>query len=160
MRHNLMAAASPVGRAVAKANAAKTLAEFDAYVRKINLLVYLTDDGAPCADLLARLALALGVGAELGIQLEPNNPDSRRMHAALRAVVQMSVNGGKWQASQAKVLHEAAELAKTAFITYPHASAGLLKSAGDLSRRIRAGTARMSDVAGAEVYNKTKELTA
>ena len=155
-----MAAASPVGRAVAKAKTARDLADFDAYMRKISLKVYLTDDGEPCANLLASLAFALGVGAGVAVSLAPDEPETRRIHAAMRTVLQMSVDGGHWKANQAKILHEAAELAKTAFITWPHAGAEMFDAAAYLSNRVLTGTARMSDVAGAELYQKREELTA
>ena len=154
-----MPQASPVGRAVARAQAGKSLAEFDAYMRKISLKVYLADDGEHNPHLLASLAFALGVGAGVAVHLAPDEPETRRIHAALRTVVQMSVNGGHWNASQAKILHEAAELAKVAFTTYPHAGAEIFEAASYLSNRVLTGTARMSDVAGAELYQKREELT-
>ena len=152
-----MPAASPVGRAVARAKTSRDLADFDAYMRKISLKVYLTDDGEHSPHLLASLAFALGVGAGVAVSLAPDEPETRRIHAALRTVVQLSVNGGHWKANQAKILHEAAELAKTVFITWPHAGAEMFDAAAYLSNRVLTGTARMSDVAGSEIYVKQKE---
>ena len=149
---------SPVGQATANHLAARQLVEFDAYMRTISLKVYLTDEGEPAAQLLASLAFALSMGANIGLNLAPDCANTKRMHAALRTVVQLSVDGGCWNAAQARVLHEAAELAKDAFLAHPRDGIDVYDSAVYLSSRVARGTARLSDVAGSEVYKAPPTL--
>lgn len=148
------ALASPVGQTVAKGKTALMREKFEALMRTTAIRIYTADDGQPAQDLLATLGFTLGVGANIGLNIDAESPNARRMHAALRTVVQLSVDGGYWRHSQATILHEAIELAKEAFIAYPFDGADVFDAAEYLCSRIAQGTARMSDVAGAEIYNK------
>ena len=62
---------------------------------------------------------------------------------------------GRWQASQAKRLHKAAQLASDVFLERPMLGTTFFISAFTLAEKVRNGTTRMSDVAGAEIYNTT-----
>ena len=145
---------SPVGRAIAKQAMASALAEMHKHLTRISIKAYLTPDGEPAPVLLGDLALMLGIGAEIGMHRVPNAPETRKMHAALRTVLQMGVNGGRWMAAQAKVLHDAAALAMTAFEACPELGVTMFPGAAMLAHDIRMGTARMDAIAGAELYNK------
>ncbi len=142
---------SPVGRAVAIATAQ---AEMRKHLTRISIKAYLTADGEAVPALLGDLALVLGIGAEIGINRAPDAPETRRMHAALRTVLQMSCNGHRWQVAQAAVLHEATALAVTAFDACPAVGIAMFPGACELAREIREGAARMDCVAGVEVYAK------
>ena len=126
----------------------------------VNVRIYLTADGERDTKLLSHLALVLGVGAEVAMALMPRHPETKRLHAALRTVMQFSVDDGRWQSSQAKILHEAAKLATEIFLERPILSTHVFPGAFELAEKVRNGTARMSDVAGAEIYNAEKEVTA
>lgn len=144
---------NPVARAVAKKAMADALTEMHRHLTRISVKAYLTEDGEVAPALLGDLALMLGIGAEIGLNREPHTPETRRMHAALRTVLHMSTNGRRWQAAQARVLHEAAALAAQAFETHPAVGVARLPSASELAEAVRLGTARMNAVAGPEIYN-------
>lgn len=146
---------SPVGKAATQLHIAECIAQTDKFMLRISTRAYLTQDGERDIELLATLAVLLGLGAEIGISTAEDAPETRRMHAALRTVLQMSVDGGGWKASQAKVLHEAAGLAATAFRAHSEIGLRRFEGASELGQKIRMGTARMSDVVGPEVYKKT-----
>lgn len=145
--------ASPVGRAVIAKEELDSVTELMTYMTSVNTRIYFTQDGERDTKLLANLALVLGVGAEVALAFALHHPESKRLHAALRTVVQFSVDGGRWNSSQAKILHEAAQLATNVFLTQPAFGARAFSGAFDLAEKVRNGTARMSDVAGPEIYN-------
>lgn len=145
--------ASPVGRAIARAETARRLAELHRHIVSFNVSIYLADDGAPAAELLANLAWILAIGTQVSLQNATDQSDTRRIHAALRTVVQMSVDGGRWQAGQARVLHEAAELAKVVVLAHNDQALAAIENAAWLAGRIQRGQARLTDVAGSEIYN-------
>lgn len=153
------ASTSPVARAVARKRMSDALAEMRGHLTRIGIKAYMTTDGEPAPVLLGDLALMLGIGAEIAMNRVPDAIETRRMHAALRSVLQMGCNGHRWQASQAKVLHEAAALAVTAFEACPQLGVTMFPGAAMLAQDIRMGTARMDCVAGSEVYKNKKELT-
>ena len=133
---------------------ANALTEMHERLTRTSIKAYMTTDGEPAPVLLGELALMLGIGAEIGMNRVPDAPETRRMHAALRTVLQMGVNGGRWMAAQAPVLHEAASLAVTAFEAYPELGIRMFPGAAMLAHDIRMGTARMDAVAGSEIYAK------
>jgi hypothetical protein len=133
---------------------ADVLAELRQNLTRISVKAYLTPDGERADVLLGDLALILGVGAEIGMHRDKSAPATRRMHAALRTVLHLSCNGRRWEASQAKVLHEAAVLAVEAFEADMPTGVAVMPGAIQLAEEIRNGTARMDCVVGAEVYQK------
>jgi hypothetical protein len=132
---------------------ADVLAELHQNLTRISVKAYLTPDGERADVLLGDLALILGVGAEIGMHRDKGAPGTRRMHAALRTVLHMSCNGRRWDAGQAKVLHEAAVLAVEAFEADLVLGVAVMPGACQLAEEVRAGTARMDAVVGPEVYN-------
>jgi len=149
--------ASPVGRAIIQKEEVDSVAELMTTMTSLNVLVYMTQNGERDTKLLANLVLVLAVGTEVALALVPNHPQTKRLHAALRTVVAMSVDSGRWQSSQAKLLHETAQLASEVFLERPTLGARAFPGAFELAEKVRAGTARMSDVAGAEIYNTAKK---
>jgi hypothetical protein len=154
-----MAKASPVGKTVQKKEQIDSVAELMSMMTAIGCRIYLTQDGEIDRLLLSHLAVVLGVGAEVSHALAPKNSESKRLLAALRTVVQFSADGGRWRSSQAVILHTAAELAGKVFLTQPALGAGFFPGAFELADKIRNGTARMSDVAGPEIYNQPTEVS-
>lgn len=155
----MAAHASPVGRAVIAKEEVDSVTALMTCMTSVSTRVYFTQEGEQDTRLLSHLALVLGVGAEVALALAKHHPESKRLHAALRTVVQMSVDGGRWNSSQAKILHEAAQLATEVFLTQPAHGARTFPSVFELAKKVRHGTARMSDVAGAEIYNANNEAT-
>ncbi|MDH6185321.1 hypothetical protein [Polaromonas sp. CG_23.6] len=145
--------ASPVGRAVIAKEEVDCVAALMTRMTSVSTRIYFTQDGERDTRLLSHLALVLGVGAETALALALHHPDSKRLHAALRTVVQFSVDGGRWRSSQAKILHEAAQLATEVFLAQPVFGTRAFPGAFELADKVRNGTARMTDVAGPEIYN-------
>lgn len=77
---------------------------------------------------------------------------ARRLHGALRTVLQMAEAGAIWQAAHAGLMADAANAAKDLAINHADLAMRLTPDADWIAARIRAGVARVSDVAGAEVY--------
>ncbi|WP_029524839.1 hypothetical protein [Polaromonas glacialis] len=155
----MAAHANPVGRAVIAKEEVDSVTALMTSVTGISTRVYFTQDGDCDRLLLSHLTLVLGVGAEVALALAKHHPESKRLHAALRTVVQMSVDGGRWNSTQAKILHEAAQLATEVFLTQPAHGARTFPGVFELAMKVRHGTARMADVAGAEIYNANNEAT-
>lgn len=141
------AVVSPVGLAVARQ-------KLKAYMTELHVKVYLTDDGAQDLVLLSRLAWVLGMGLQLAHAYRPGTPEVKQIHAALRALVQLRMDGGHWPAAQAKVLHEAARAAEVVMTgCWKHAGAAI-EDANFISQAVLDGSARLHHVAGAELYNQ------
>lgn len=153
-----MARSSPVGRALGRQAIADAKAAMEKHLTRIGIKAYLTSEGEIVPALLGDLALVIGVGAEIGMNKVPDAAETRRMHAALRTVLHMGCNGHRWQAAQAAVLHEAAELAVVAFDACPALGIAVFPGACQLAHEIRAGTARMDAVAGSEIYQQNARL--
>lgn len=145
---------SPVGRAIGRQAIAEAMAQMRKHLTRVSIKAYLTADGEAAPALLGDLALMLGIGAEIGMHRVPDAPETRKMHAALRTVLSMGCNGCRWVAAQAVVLHEAAQLAVTAFDACPALGITMFPGACQLAHDIRAGTAHMDAVAGPEIYAK------
>lgn len=117
-----------------------------------SIALFMRDDGAPAGDLLAHLAWVLAIGAEIAAQQEFGSPLAKRLHAAVRTVVQMSATGNRWQAAQAGVLQEAAAEAKDLISANPIQPAARRDDAEWLASRVQAGAVTLADVAGSEIY--------
>jgi hypothetical protein len=136
---------NPVAIAIAKARMRRQMVTF-------GIEMFMTDDGEPALDLLAHLGWMLALGAEIAAQVMPGTTKAKRLHAALRTVLQMCADGGCWQASQAGVLQAATNEALALMQQHPDTGASLMGDADHIAARIRAGVANLSDVAGSEIY--------
>lgn len=137
--------ASPVALAIAREKMRRHMVTF-------GIEIFLTDDGAPAAELLAHLGWVLAIGAEIAALVAPGTADAKRLHAALRTVIQLSTQGGRWQAALAGVLQLAADQANGLMVAHPMQGVDLIDAADYIASRIRAGTATLADVAGHEIY--------
>ena len=158
-REKDMAVFSPVGRAVQKKEQIDSVAELMTTMTSVGCRIYMTQDGESDRLLLSHLTSVLGVGAEVAMAVAKHHPETKQLHAAFRTVIQFSVDGGRWQSSQAKILHAAAKLATDVFLAHPALGARMFPGAFELAEKVKNGTARMSDVAGPEIYNQPKEGT-
>ena len=139
-----MAHSHPVATAVAK----QLMAE---HMTTISISIYLMSDGEPPRDLLSHLGWIIGIGAEIAAVKTPGAAQAKRLHAALRTVIAMGETNA-WQSSQAPTLSDAADEAKSLLIGNAGLASRLLPDAEWIAARIRDGIARLSDVAGAELY--------
>lgn len=136
---------NPVAKAVAKQGMRKHLSD-------IAIRAYMTEDGQSDRELLSMLAFVIGLGAEVALALPEKLDTAKQMHAALRDLVSMSVDGGRWRANQATRLHDLALQACALAIDYVDIAMPRYGGAVYLADRIKIGVAAMSDVAGAEIY--------
>lgn len=143
-RRKVRRATNPVNMAVARWDIGQAMGD-------IAIRAYLTQDQATDRDLIAQLAFVIGIGADVAANL-PGYPSARAMHGALRTLLSMSVDGGRWQASQARLMHEIATEASQLAITHAGLAQTMQGAALHLSHRIATGTATMDDVVGAEIY--------
>ena len=135
---------NPVLRAVVTEGMRKTLAD-------IAIKAHLTPDGEVDRFLIAEFAFVIGLGAEVAIAMQ-DEQRARRLHSALRTLLGMSVNGGRWQAAQSARMYELACEANKLAIDNVDLALPRYVGARNLSDAIAAGKARMDDVAGVEIY--------
>ncbi|MNK79843.1 hypothetical protein D3C87_995210 [compost metagenome] len=135
----------PVATAVAKAQMAS-------HMTTVSIAIYMTADREPARDLLAHLGWVIGIGAEIAAAIAPGMAQAKRLHAALRTVVQLSTDNA-WQAAQAGVLSDAATEAKDLLVAHAGIGFDLIPSGDYIAGRIRDGIASLTDVAGAEIYS-------
>ena len=135
---------NPVLRAVVTEGMRKTLAD-------IAIKAHLTPDGEVDRFLIAEFAFVIGLGAEVAIAMQ-DEQRARRLHSALRTLLGMSVNGGRWQAAQSARMYELACEANKLSIDNVDLALPRYVGARNLSDAIAAGKARMEDVAGVEIY--------
>ena len=145
----------------------RELQDFDAEIRDIAIKIYVAEDGEHCPELLSRITKILAIGAHVGANVARKSNSMKKMHAALRMVVQLSIDGNKWKYAFASIFNEAMQIAKAAFLSYPTVAATVFADADRLAMDVRLGRADMKAVAGAElymdepeIYNKREELTA
>ena len=136
---------NPVLRAVVTEGMRKTLAD-------IAIKAHLTPDGGIDPILIAEFAFVIGLGAEVSYALADDEDRTRRFHSALRTLVGMSVNGGRWRAAQSARMYELACEANKLSIDNVDLALPRYVGAQKLSDAIAAGKARMEDVAGVEIY--------
>lgn len=136
---------NPIARAVAKRRMGSLLAD-------IAIKAHLTADGQVDRDLIANLAFIIGLGAEVSVRLDNDLDRTKRLHAALRTLLAMSVDGGRWQAAQTSRLYGLAKEGQALAIDHVNLGMQAHPAASALSARIAEGVATMADVAGAEVY--------
>lgn len=135
---------NPVLRAVVTEGMRKTLAD-------IAIKAHLTRDGGIDRVLIAEFAFVIGLGAEVAIAMQ-DEQRARRLHSALRTLLGMSVNGGRWQAAQSARMYDLACEANKLAIDNVDLALPRYVGARNLSDAIAAGKARMEDVAGVEIY--------
>lgn len=136
----------PIGTAIALARIRSTL-------RTMQLQLHLMEDGGDASEVLPQAAWLLGLGCE--IALAHQQPDVRVLHGALRSVVQMAVQGMRWQAALALAVDQALQRSQQLFEQHPQTAFRMQDGARWLADRIQRGTVQMSDVAGAEIYAET-----
>ena len=136
---------NPVLRAVVTEGMRKTLVD-------IAIKAHLTPDGGIDPILIAEYAFVIGLGAVVSYALADDEDRARRLHSALRTLVGMSVNGGRWQAAQSARMYELACEANKLAIDNVDLALPRYVGARNLSDAVAAGKARMEDVAGVEIY--------
>ncbi|RZI81278.1 MAG: hypothetical protein EOP38_19795 [Rubrivivax sp.] len=122
---------------------------------RVRLQIFTREHDEPARELLAHLGWLLGIGAEVAANVAPGTHQAKRLHAALRMVVDMARSGARWQAHLAAHLDTEAQAAHQLMVAHPEVAQQLIAGADYLSSRISAGTVTLDDVAGADVYQST-----
>lgn len=120
--------------------------------RGIRTRIYALQDGDNAVSLLTELAWLVGVGSEIAHALAPGSPQARRLHGALRQIVQMSAAGGAWQAAMAAPMYDAAMDSQDLLFKHPAIAMAMAPGASGLSTLIEHRRASLDDIAGAELY--------
>ena len=123
----------------------------------LRIHVYLTEQGQVDRRLLARLAWFIGLGAETLFRVEPGSDEGRRLHADLRAVVELSCTGGAWRTDLAPHLDESVALAARAVCKHPLVAKDISNLALTLARKVEAGAAQMDDIHGDEIFSHNEK---
>lgn len=142
---------NPMNNPVAHAVARNTMR---CHVRSVGIELFLTQDGDQAKGLLSHLAWIVGLGAEISLQVMEGSPTARHQHTVLRNVLQLAVNDCRWRGDLAESIWAAVQEASDLLMTHPSAALEAQGRADFLAERVRAGAARMDDVAGAEVYRR------
>ena len=150
--------------AAARAEQAKgqALNDMRTALTEVQLHIYGLPDGDrtdKALHLLSHIAWLIGMGAELSHHRAPGSPEARRLHGALRQVVDLCLRppGYTWRNQHATALELAAIDSHAMLLALPEISLQLLPGAEYLSNRIRSRTLIAADVAGAEIYAQPRE---
>lgn len=141
------AASHPVARAIA-------LARMRSHMTTVGVDIYLRTEGEASLDLLSHLAWLIGIGAEIAANVAPGQLEARRLHGALRSVIQMAAAGGAWKSALATTLHKAADDAKALLVKHPDLGLQFVPSGDFIAAKVKAGQVSLDDVAGAEIYQQ------
>jgi hypothetical protein len=139
----------------AKANlVAKSIAkhELATQFRRIRTKVFALSKGDDASDLLSALGWLVGVGSEISHATAPGSPTARRLHGAVRQIVQMSAAGGRWQIAMAAPFYDAAVDSHELLLKHPSIACAMSPGAANLSALIAKGHATLDMVVGPELY--------
>ncbi|MDH0866478.1 hypothetical protein [Mitsuaria sp. GD03876] len=125
------------------------------HARSVGIVIFLTQDGDHAKGLLSHLTWIIGMGAEIALQVVEGSVTARRQHTVLRNLVQLAIADCRWRADLAEPIWAAVEEARDLMMAHPNAAVVAVAGADFLSARVRSGTVRMDDVAGAEIYQVT-----
>lgn len=108
-------------------------------------------------DLLVNLAWQIGLGAEIAAAIEPGSVRAKRLHGALRTVVDLCLAGYVWRAAFADALDQAAT--ESAQLTADHPRIWPQRRAGPdlLAAAVQQRRVTADMVAGAELYRDTEK---
>lgn len=137
--------------------AAQALArsELASMMRTLRIDLYQLQAGEDARKTLARLALMLGLGAEVAAQIGIQPADARRLHSTLRTAIGMAVAGCRWAPQHAPVFDDAAKLAHHLIRCHEPLAGRCLPGGMALRAAVEDGSIRLTDVAGAEIYSTT-----
>ncbi|PZP30468.1 MAG: hypothetical protein DI603_15200 [Roseateles depolymerans] len=131
---------------------AMAVSRMRSHMRTVGIALFLTDDGAEARGLVSHLAWIIGMGAEISANRLPGSDVAKRQHIVLRNLVHIATEGCAWRASLAEAIWAAALEANGLLMKYPTTGLAVQAGADQLADSIKAGSVRMADVAGAEIY--------
>jgi predicted phage tail protein len=141
------ALASPVARAIAK----RELQALHAQMAEIGDRCLQVAHESEQRELLASLALMIGVGAEVAAVVPVLGDNRAGLHQALEEVVRMACNGCRWNASWAAQLHLAMEVSAEVMMDDTALTMQVIPGARALAADITAGRIRPDTIAPFEL---------
>ena len=114
---------------------------------ELGLHCVMTDHGSQQAEMLASLAYLLGIGAEIARAIPVAGKNRPGLHQALAAVVDMAVDGHRWDASWGAQLSHAVEISIDLFCSYRMLGNHFEPGARQLSQSVKAGTVKADAIA-------------
>ncbi|MEJ5128890.1 hypothetical protein WH367_22825 [Comamonas sp. MYb21] len=108
----------------------------------LGLHCVMTDHQTAQPELLARLAYLIGMGAEIARAIPVAGNNRPGLHQALATVVDMAVDGYRWDSSWGAQLSHAVEISIDLFCSYRNLANQFEPGARLLSRDVMAGTVR------------------
>lgn len=133
MKNGIYRKASPIEALMVRKN-------MQADVVNLGLHCMLTDHGSEQPDMLASLAYLIGIGAEIARAIPVAGNNRPGLHQALAAVVDMSVDGHRWDSSWGAQLSHAVEISIDLFCNYRNLGRRFEPGARLLSHEVKAGT--------------------
>ena len=126
----------------------------DDNILNMRVMCALNVEGDVYFEQLASMAYVLALGAEIAVHLDKQSTQARSLHGALRTVLQMVQEGGRWREPFALPISDA--LLQAQQLCKQHPAMGLQFNPGaiELSDAIRTGRADLSAIAGAEIYQE------
>jgi hypothetical protein len=111
-------------------------------VVNLGLHCLMTDHQTAQPELLARLAYLLGMGAEIARAIPVAGDNRPGLHQALATVVDMAVDGHRWDSSWGAQLSHAVDISIDLFCSYRNLASQFEPGARLLSHDVMAGTVR------------------
>ncbi|QIL44617.1 hypothetical protein G7045_10275 [Acidovorax sp. HDW3] len=131
---------SPVGRALA-------VQALQSEVLNQGLGCLLAEHGSEQRELLACLAVLLGVGAEVAAQVQCDGDNAPGLHQALAVVVRMAADGCRWDDAWGAQLQLALEVSSQLIREHSALAARVLPGACALSQDVKLGRVRADAIA-------------
>lgn len=138
---------SPVARAIAR----RELQVLQAHMTGVADQCLQAPHGSEQRDLIAGLALMIGIGAEVALHVPVLGDNRAGLHQALQEVVRMACDGCCWSAPWAAQLHLAMEVSAEVMMDDTIMAMRVLPGARGLAADILAGRVRPEDVAPLEM---------
>ncbi len=125
-------------------------------VRTLAMRSHMLEDGEDVRDLLTEYTFVLGLGAQTSLVLNDDLARTKRLHAALRTVLGMAVDG-VWIPAQSVRIYELAKEGIDLAVRHNHIAVDHFQDARWLAARVMTGLVTMDDVSGVEIYQGVKE---
>lgn len=116
------------------------------------------DDSDKAVKLLSHLAWLLAIGVQLAQRKDLCSVESRRLHGALRQVVDLCLQGYRWRTQFAPMFETAAADCHRLMLEDEALALRFQPDADYICARIKMRAVAATDVAGAEIYAQPREV--
>jgi hypothetical protein len=144
-RRNQALVMNPVARAMHRAQALSLLKE-------LQIELYLQEDGSDGSVLLGNASWVIACGAELALRSGDNR--LRRLHGALRTIMQLCLDGYVWRTSFVPMIDQAVTDSHDLIVRNERLLIDAMPGANYVAARVRSRSVDGTEVAGAEIYRE------